>query len=645
MSWLYSLVFAGLVFSSSTDLQLNTNTNVAVSTNLSTKSDETEKFDQTYPLNPDGRVSVSNVNGSIIVEAWDRNEVKVEATKIGDSKETLADTEIKVDARPEYLAIEVNCDSWKQDRSWRNNRKVEVQFHLWVPRTAVLNEIETVNGDVTVSNFVNTTKISAVNGDVNATNLRGTASLSTVNGEVKADFDRLENNSRISLSTVNGKVSLVIPSDSSAKIKADSLNGSITNDFGLPVRKGQYVGRDLYGQLGSGTVQIKLDSVNGPLSVSHKNDGKTLSPATNLLPNKGKDEDNDDDWDTDDESFKDKSDKKSKLDKEVVNTAALNREVARAVRQSKADAARAAREAQRAVAPMRIEIPRIRVADLKELEKMKIEVDGAQLQAAIDQGLAAQREALAGMNANWVVGAPVIEKKRNTFTVKEMPKVNIEARGCSVKVRGWDRSEVQYVVTEIAGRRDREPITVGESGSDSEVTLKVTNPNQEMRNDLYYSRDRVRVEVFVPRKSNLKIDTDGEIRLDGVSGDVDLKGQDESINVRDVDGKLHIAAAEGQVRVIGFKGDFDSDTTEADVYLEGRFDKLTSKSGDGTIMLTLPQDTNAKFRANTEIELDGIELKRENETTWTLGRGGATYNFEVGDGKVIVRNAEILNSY
>ena len=642
MSWLYSLVFAGLVFSSGTDLQLNTNTNVAVSTNVSiNKSDETEKFDQTYPLNADGRVSVSNVNGSIVVEAWDRNEVKVEATKIADSKETLADTEIKVDARPEYLAIEVNCDSWKQDRSWRNNRKVEVQFHLWVPRTAVLNEIETVNGNVTVSNFVNMTKISAVNGDVNATNLRGTANLSTVNGEVKADFDRLENSSRISLSTVNGRVSLIIPSDSSAKIKADSLNGSITNDFGLPVRKGQYVGRDLYGQLGSGAVQIKLDSVNGPLSVGRKNDGKALSPATNLLPAKGKDEDNDEDWDNDEESVKDKSHKNSKLDKEVVNTAKLNREVARAVRQSQVDSTAAVREAQRAAANVRVVVPRIKVEDL---EKMKIEIDGKELEKSI-RDLEGQNFEFNWINADWRANAPVIEKKRNTFAVKGTPKVNVEARGCSVKVRGWDRSEVQYVVTEIAGRRDREPITVGESNSDSEVTIKVTNPNEEMRNDLYNSRDRVRVEVFVPRKSNLRIDTDGEIRLDGVSGDVELKGQDESINVRDVDGRMHVATESGQVRIIGFKGQLDSNTTDADVYLEGSFDKLTSKAVNGTVMLTVPQDSNAKFKSNTEIESDGIELKRENETTWILGRGGVTYNFDVADGKVIVRNADLLNSY
>ena len=157
--------------------------------------------------------------------------------------------------------------------------------------------------------------------------------------------------------------------------------------------------------------------------------------------------------------------------------------------------------------------------------------------------------------------------------------------------------------------------------------------------------DRVRIEVFVPRKSDLKIVTDGEIRLDGVTGDIDLKGDEESINIRDGGGKLHVAATEGQIRVIGFKGEFDSDTAGSDLYLEGDFQKITSKAGDGTITLTLAQDANAKLTANSEIETDGIALKREDDTTWQLGQGGPIFNFNIEDGKVIVRNADFINSY
>ena len=124
-----------------------------------------------------------------------------------------------------------------------------VTFKLTVPRTAVLNEIETVNGSIILSNLTSNCKVSTVNGEVSARNLRGNTNLSTVNGIVDADFEKLDPNVRINLETVNGKVLLVIPSDADATLKADTVNGSITNEFGLPVRKGRYVGRDLYGKV------------------------------------------------------------------------------------------------------------------------------------------------------------------------------------------------------------------------------------------------------------------------------------------------------------------------------------------------------------------------------------------------------------
>ncbi|NOT48781.1 MAG: hypothetical protein HOP17_13660, partial [Acidobacteria bacterium] len=184
MSWLYSIIFAGLVFSGDNAVKENSPLPVAEPAAVVVQG-ETERFEQSYPLSANGRVSVSNVNGSIVVEAWDKNEVRLEAVKTADTKEALADVQIKVDSRADFLSVEADYDSWRRDRGdkgWKNRGKLEVQFKLSVPRTAVLNEIETVNGSVNVSNFTNLTKASAVNGNVNATNLRGTAYLETVNG-------------------------------------------------------------------------------------------------------------------------------------------------------------------------------------------------------------------------------------------------------------------------------------------------------------------------------------------------------------------------------------------------------------------------------------------------------------------------------
>ena len=634
MSWLYSIVFAGLLFASDSEQPLNhtRNTTNPVPVVRVAGGDEIEKFEQTYPLSRNGNVSVSNVNGSIVVEAWDRDEVRLEATKIADSKETLADVEIRINSTADSFSVEADYKAWKwsDKRNDNRNRKLEVEFRLSVPRAAVLNEIETVNGSVNVSNFTNVTKVSAVNGNVTASNLRGAANLSTVNGQVSVDFDRVEGNSKISLSTVNGQVNLIVPSDVNATVKADSLNGNITNDFGLPVKKGQYVGRDLYGRIGTGEAQIKLSSVNGGLSVGRKSDGRSLNPATNLLPNKKADED----WDDDNDNDKDER-------SHAVNQAQLNRDIARSIRESQRATAQSIKDAQKAIEGVGPTIEKIKIDEMKNLQK-KVEIDQEKLQKQIKESL---DEQIRVSPAIWFRGAPTVEKKRGTFPMKGTPQVSIETQGCAVTVRGWDKGDVQYVVTELAGRRSQ-PAVVTETHNSSSVTLKVVNSTTTNRMPpTLATPERVRIEVFVPRKSNLKIITDGEIRLDGVSGNIELKGEDESINVRDVDGMLNLSANEAQVRVIGFKGDLESQTECGDVFLEGDFKKLTAKATDGTVTLTLPGDANATLTSNTEIEADGVKVVREDDHTWRLGNGGSKYNFDFNEGKLVVRSTASVSSY
>lgn len=623
MSWLYSIVFAGLMFSSNGETAPERNeiyTNVNAPTRV-VLADETERFEQTYPLSANGTVNVSNINGSITVEAWDRNEVKLEAVKIADSKETLSEITFQIDAKPNSFCVEADHDGWKNRSSgekWTRNRKMEVQFRLTVPRTAILNEIETVNGSVTVSNFTNQTRVSAVNGQVTATNLRGAANLSTVNGVVTADFDRLEPGSKISLSTVNGKVNLSIPSDSSAIVKADSVNGDITNDFGLPVRKGKYVGRDLYGKLGNGDTNVKLDSVNGELFIGKKKDGRTQSPAVNLLPQKDKDDEDDEDWDKDDDGDSSRHVR--------VDTEKMNKHIEKSVM-----------KAQKDLEKIKPEIEKI---DVEAIKKAAESIDTEKIREQVRQDIERQRAARI-RDANWEGGTPVIERKTNSFTVKGIPKVTLDAKGCGVKVSGWDKQEVRYVVTKVASSRAPSPVVITDMQDNSGVTLKVVNKDADAQAG-FFSDDviGVQVEVFVPKKSDLKIITNGEIRLEGVTGDIDLTGADEAINVRDSGGKLHLTSAEARVRIIGFRGALDAVTGEGELYLEGDFEKLSATASDGNIILTLPADGNADIESDLEaISIQDLPVPKElSEGHWRFGRGGIKYKFTVGNGDLLVRN-------
>ncbi len=623
MSWLYTIIFAGLSFSSSEGslpmpVELPQTEAVVVQTAV---GDETEKFEQTYPLNANGRVSVENVNGSIKIEAWDRNEVKLVAVKTADSKERLAEVEIKVDARPDYFSVETNYENWKRNNGgWKNHGKLEVDYELMVPRGAVLNEIETVNGSVEASNFTNITRISAVNGTVRATNIRGTAKLSTVNGEVVADFDRLESGSKIALETVNGRVNLTIPSDSNATIKADSLNGNITNDFGLTVRKGKYVGRDLYGRIGGGDVQIKLSSVNGGLSIGRKNDGKNPSPATNLLPQKS-----DDDWDIDEEKMAADVDK---LNKEKMKIKVVVPKPPKAAELAKINTEAIARSAE-------------------SIAKAAEALNSAEVRKSMREIARNDAQIARVMNSVFERGVPKIETKTGNFTVKSVPTITINAEPCAVKVTGWDKNEVRYRVVQIVEPRRGEPLKVTETHTDSEVNIKVDEPKANNGQRYYGDGVRTRIEIFVPRKSNLKINANREIRIEGVTGNVDLVGSDNAISVIDVDGNLKVKNADGNVRVIGFRGEIDAETIDGSINLEGEFKRLRAQSGDGTITLTLPENASADLIANCdEVKGEGILVTRidgEQDTfKYRIGRGGVPFEINTA-GAIMIRGVGLLS--
>ena len=82
-------------------------------------------------------------------------------------------------------------------------------------------------------------KAETVNGDLLASNLLADVDLETVNGGVNAKFDSLGGSQRVSAEAVNGRIVLELPADASARVHAETVNGSIdADDFDLAVDKG-----------------------------------------------------------------------------------------------------------------------------------------------------------------------------------------------------------------------------------------------------------------------------------------------------------------------------------------------------------------------------------------------------------------------
>jgi hypothetical protein len=228
----------------------------------------TENFSQTYPLSPTGRVSIANINGNVHIGVWDQGSVKVDAIKRAYSQQRLSEVSIDVQNTADSVRVSTK---YPEDRNYngrnREDRSASVEYTLTVPRRARLDGAELVNGSLDINGVQGDVDASLVNGNVKASGMGGDVKISTVNGGVEANVAALDNSKSVKVNSVNGSVTVYLPSGVNAEVKASTLHGAITNDFGLTVDDGQYVGHSLHGQIGSGGAQIKLNNVNGPIAI------------------------------------------------------------------------------------------------------------------------------------------------------------------------------------------------------------------------------------------------------------------------------------------------------------------------------------------------------------------------------------------
>jgi DUF4097 and DUF4098 domain-containing protein YvlB len=220
-----------------------------------------ETFDQTYPIAAGGRASLSNVNGDVQVNVWDQNTVRVQAVKEAESREDLDALRIEVSAAASSVRVETHYP--------RNTHShLSVEYTLTVPKGVSLDDIDLVNGGLTVSGLGGGVHAKLVNGAAKLTGLAGEVVVHTVNGEQEVELDRLSSGQRVELHTVNGSIELRLAPSVSADVEAKTVNGHLSNDFGLPVHKHEYVGADMGGAIGSGGGRVELKSVNGAIRVT-----------------------------------------------------------------------------------------------------------------------------------------------------------------------------------------------------------------------------------------------------------------------------------------------------------------------------------------------------------------------------------------
>jgi len=570
----------------------------------------TEEFHQTYPLSATGRVNLGNINGGVKIKVWDRAAVQVDAIKKAYRRERLAEAQIEVTATEENIRIKTEYP--QQNLHWENRRydnPASIEYTLTVPRKATLESIELVNGPLDIDGVEGNIKASSINGPVTARGLMGEARLTTVNGPLQAAFTQLDESKPILLGSVNGNLTVIIPSDSNASFRASTVHGSISNDFGIQVKHGEYVGHNLDAQIGNGGPRVKLTNVNGAISISRAQDGRPLSPVTSIARvAKVSDEMMAEDLARDVEMTS------AELTLQKIETARIVRETRQAQREAARQVDAELRKAQREIEQAQRDVQR------QQREQIRVRVP----RVIINQN-----------NNDW---NKFTNQETKSFAVSGSPRVSITTFDGPVTVRGWDQSEVRYTATKRAGDEESlKQISIKTEQQGQAISINAVNENAD--------NGSVSLEVYVPRNATLHVTSDdGPLTLDGVSGEITLRSGDGPISVNNSGGQLHVTTGDGPIQIGKFDGQVEARTGDGPIALDGNFNALSARTGDGEISLTVPAGSSFTIETNASegITNEGFIVAEDVTLSprvkrWKVGNGGRVFVLRTGEGKVLLR--------
>jgi hypothetical protein len=264
-------------------------------------------------VNADAVIEVSNVAGSIAVDAWTKNELEVTGT-IGDDVERLdvtggadrasvrvilpqmgnnhdgqARLTLHVPAGCHLVTDGVSADTTVTGLKGMVEAKT-VSGGITVKGSPSSVEAKTVSGDVHITADAAKMRIQSVSGDVVLGGATSDLNVHTVSGDVTASGASLKNMEmqttsgdvgldaslakagRATIQTLSGDVAVALPSGTSAAVEVKTMSGDITNAFGPKAeRQSEYgPGKHLGFKIGGGDGRITITTMSGDVQLKQK---------------------------------------------------------------------------------------------------------------------------------------------------------------------------------------------------------------------------------------------------------------------------------------------------------------------------------------------------------------------------------------
>ena len=263
-----------------------------------------------------------------------------------------------------------------------------------------------------------------------------------------------------------------------------------------------------------------------------------------------------------------------------------------------------------------------------------------------------------------------ITREEKRFPVSGVADVRVATFDGSIQVQSWDKAEVLVEIEKRGPNKEAvEGIQVTATQNGNVIEVEAKRPRTESLRGLVNRTAVARLIVTVPRSTGIRARSgDGSIRVEAITGRVELRTGDGSVRASDVSGELIVDTGDGSVTVTDLDGRLAVETGDGSVSVAGRLaaakihtgdgsiafraaagstmsENWELTTGDGTVSLYLPAEFNAEVDAHTgdgritndlDVEKgDGNERERARRSLkGRLGAGGKLLRIRSGDGSI-----------
>lgn len=233
----------------------------------------------------------------------------------------------------------------------------------------------------------------------------------------------------------------------------------------------------------------------------------------------------------------------------------------------------------------------------------------------------------------------------HTYPVTGKPEVAVNANDGDVEVTVGSSQQVDVRVI-TRGWTIQRDVQVTATSSGNHVEIKVRKTSNVCFGICFQS---IRVEVRVPRESDLDVHTDdGNVRVEGVKGNLQFETGDGNVILRDVEGSLHAESGDGNVEVSGRFSMLNLHTGDGNIEAEVSPAPAAQggwllHTGDGHVNLKLPGDLGADLDAHSgdgdvHVDFEGVDLDKDKDNSFRgkINGGGISIQVRSGDGDIHV---------